>query len=102
MKRNRLQQLTIGRDLITCLNDDDIAHNNIPLADLASISVTDDLHQFVVVHLVEDGKLTVRLQLKHESQARSQEDGNEDSNWLEKHLRTFIQTKKLITGDAYG
>ena len=101
-ERHGLEESAVGRHLIAGIDDDNIAHHHIFAWHLGGLTVAYHLHGLVVVHLIENGELSVGLQLEVESHAGGQDDGNEDADWLEEHTGVFAQTPVLIARNKHG
>ena len=96
IQRHRLQQFTISRYLVPRIHEDDIPHHDIAFGNLQPASATHHNHRFFIIHLIEDGKLTVSLHLKEESQTCGEENGNKDAYRFKKHCNIFLQDIILI------
>ena len=102
MKGCRLKQYAVGRHFRSCLQQNNVAHDNLSFRNLRRIAVTDYLHRFVIIYLVEDSERLVGSLLKEESHPCSKENGNENASRFEKDFIAFVQSVVLIERDADG
>ncbi len=102
LEGNGFQQDAVRRDLLSCVQDNDIAHHHVPAGQFADIAAADDLDHGVVIDLVQDFKLFVGAYLEGEPHAGSQQDGRQDARGLQKDAGRFRSGEKLVESYAYG
>ena len=97
-----LKEFGIGGHFVTRRKDDDVAHHDVLLRHFRRVTATDDLHGFIIVHLIEQFKLLVGLHLEVERKSRCEENGYDDTNGFEEHLHTCtFMTEEFVEGNTY-
>ena len=71
----RLQELSIGRDLFACLEEEDISYDELPLGYTGDVSIPQYLVGGLLADLTQESKLPLALELKVEGDARREDDG---------------------------
>ena len=99
---NGLQQRAVGRHLVACAEEHDVAHHHVASCYLRGVAVAHDLHRLVVVHLVEQGKFLFGFHFKIEGKTCGEEYGHEDAYGLEENFVALVQTELLVHGNADG
>ena len=66
------------------------------------MTVTDYLHGFIVVHLIEDGKLAVGLHFEDKCQSGSQQDSDENPNGFKEYGCILMEPVVFIERNANG
>ena len=82
LQRHGFEQFGVGGHFVAGFEQNDVAHDDLFLADFAHLSVADDAHGTVVVHLVEDVEFPGGIDFKPKGDAGSQENGAEDADGL--------------------
>ena len=94
MQRCRLEQFAVCWNFLACIENHNVANNNILARYLRSVAVANHLYWLVVVHLIKNGKLLVCLQLKIEGKSRCEKDGYE---YLETKYTTMAKWQDELT-----
>ena len=94
--------MPVGRDFLTGLQDDDIAHDHLFSRHLADAPVADDFHQDVIVHRVQDLERLVGFHLEEEAHAAGEHDGEENADWLQEGREAFrLRSPAMYAGDDH-
>ena len=101
MQQCGFNQFAVGSNLLASVYQHYVAHNNVASRYLRSVSIAYHLHRFVIVDLIEYGKLLVGLIFEVERKARSQHNCNEYAYGLEENRRTVVQTEIFVARDKY-
>ncbi len=100
-QRHSLKQLSIGRNLLTCVQQHDITYHNVTARDLAYPLTAYHRHRLIIVHLIQKLKLLVGFEFKQKSKSGSEQNGYEYTYRLKEYSGILVKHIVLVDGNTY-
>ena len=90
----------VGRHFLTCLQQHDVAHNDIASRHLGNVAITHHLHVDMVIGLVEQAEFLVGADFDQEAHQCGQHNGYKNADRLKQDTHTHVQAEILIGRQA--
>ena len=96
VQRRCFHQFAVSRNLLTGIENHDVADNDVLAWNLRSVAIADHFHRLIVIHLIENGEFLVCLQFKIEGKSSCKQNSNKYSYGFKEYGCTLSESEKLV------